>query len=111
MSMTWIGKARLKLAVIVIGAPLAAFGAISVGPAWLTLPVIGATFYVLAIGVNKTSNRVASSKCWTCGHDLSALSVDGEHGVPCPSCGTLNQHLAYTVTGTPADERDDSASA
>jgi len=89
--MTFIGKIRLRLFAFIIGAPLAVFGAVSLGPTWLALPVAGVAFIALSRTVNKTALRLAQRPaCWTCGSDLSGRAV-GAHGVDCPRCGTLNE--------------------
>lgn len=102
--MTLLGRIRLRLFVFIIGVPLAAFGAIAIGPSWLALPVIGAAFYAVAMGVNKASQRLQSS-CWTCGQSL--VDEPGcEHGVACPSCGSLNPSIALVRLDEPDDDAE-----
>lgn len=88
--MTWLGRARLRLIVYVIGIPLAAFGVISLSPAWLTLPVVGVALAAVTMTVNKTANRVIGERCWTCGQSIKGEPA-GEQGIVCPCCGALNQ--------------------
>jgi len=95
--LTWLGRLRLRLIVFVIGIPLAAFGIITIGPAWLTLPVVGVALAAVTMTVNKTAGRIIGERCWTCGENIKGEPA-GEQGVVCPECGALNQfnpmHLA-----------------
>ncbi len=89
--MTLIEKVRLRLLVIVVGIPLAAFATISLGPSWLaTLPVVGVVVLAMARTLNTTSSKMAKPICWTCGGDLST-EPGGAMGVVCQECGSLNQ--------------------
>ncbi|HBS29507.1 MAG TPA: hypothetical protein DEB06_08685 [Phycisphaerales bacterium] len=105
---TWLGRMRLRLIIFVIGIPLAAFGAISFGPGWLALPIVGVAVAVVSVSVNKLAQRLAHPVCWTCGHDLSSLTPH-DLGVVCPSCGSLNQHSLSNALALalPDDDQDD----
>lgn len=108
---TWLWRLRLRVIVFVIGIPLAAFGAISLGPAWITLPIVGMAFAAVTVSVNKLTQRLAQQVCWTCGSDLTGLPAH-EHGIACPSCGSLNQHNpdAAALVLLPAADADDADS-
>ncbi len=93
--LAWVTRIRLRVIVFIIGVPLAAFGAISLGPAWLTLPIVGVAVAVVTMSVNKITQRLGDSICWTCGSDLTTVRP-GEHGKICPACGSLNQHRPTT---------------
>lgn len=109
--MTFVGKIRLRLFVFVIGVPLAAFGAIAVGPSWAALPVVGMAFYALSVSVNKAASRLAKPTCWTCGQDLSGRA-NGPYGIDCPGCGTLNTPLRMAPSDeAPAEAPDEWPSA
>ena len=99
--MTWLGKMRLRLFVSIVGIPLAVFGVVSIGPGWLTLPLVGVAFAAVTVTVNKVTSRLAVEHCWTCGTSLKTEPA-GEQGKVCPSCGSLNQfnpmHLAMGDT-------------
>jgi len=106
---TWLGRMRLRLIVFVIGIPLAAFGAMSLGPAWLALPIVGMAVAAVTVSVNKLAQRLAHPVCWTCGHDLDGHTPH-DLGVVCPVCGALNQHSlsnAIVLASLPEDEDDD----
>ncbi|MCA9292960.1 MAG: hypothetical protein KDA20_04015 [Phycisphaerales bacterium] len=112
--LTWHGKVKVRAIIWAIGIPLAAWGAIILSPAWLTIPVLGVALTALGVSVSKVTRNVDQAVCWTCGKDLSAEDAF-EHGLVCPSCGALNQHgsvrLALRVDDEPgagdqpADER------
>lgn len=89
--MTWLGRIRLRLVVFVIGVPLATFGAISFGPAWLALPLVGVAVAAVTMTMTRLSERLSVQTCWTCGRDL-AEEPSHEHGIMCPDCGSLNQY-------------------
>lgn len=101
--MAWVTRVRLRVIVFVIGVPLAAFGAITLGPAWLTLPIVGVAVAVVTVSVNKLTQRLGGSVCFTCGEEIGDVPP-GEHGKVCPGCGALNQHrpptLAQQARGT-----------
>jgi phage FluMu protein Com len=99
--MTWRSKLKLRAWVFVVGAPLAAAGIISISPAWLTIPMVGVAVAVVTTAVSKVGARLAQPRCWTCGTDLAG-ETPGEHGVFCPSCGSLNQFYMAGL-GRPAD--------
>lgn len=104
--MAWVSRLRLRAIVFVIGIPLAALGAISFGPGWLALPLVGVAVAVVTVTLNKIGHRVDQRVCWTCGTDLSGEPV-AEQGVACPACGSLHQHnpsLAEVDTGTDSDD-------
>ncbi len=101
--MTRLAKLRLRLIIFVIGIPLATFGAISLGPSWLALPLVGAAAYALTLTLGRVAGRASQPFCWTCGGDMSAEPV-GDHGAVCPSCGTLNTHLAKIDVDSAAAE-------
>ena len=115
--MTWLGKLRLRLFVTIVGVPLALLGAISIGPGWMTLPLVGMAIAAVTMTENKTTNRLIAELSWTCGTSLRDQPA-GEQGVVCPSCGSLNQfnprHLAlgdspeagYDFTLEHGDEED-----
>ena len=90
-SITWLGSVRLRVIVLVIGLPLAIMGVVSVGPAWLALPLVGMTVAAITMTIGRVTSRLGDHVCWTCGHDL-AQEPQGVHGVACPGCGSLNQH-------------------
>jgi len=94
----WVNKLRLRVVVFVIGIPLAAFGIISLTPAWLTLPVVGMAVAAVTMSVSKLTQRLAKQVCWTCGADLSSQPPH-EHGIACPTCGALNQHNPLLALG------------
>ena len=110
--LTWHGKVKVRAMVWAIGIPLAAWCAIVLSPAWLTLPVIGVALTALGVSVSKVTRNVDQAVCWTCGGDLSAEDAF-EHGMVCPSCGALNQHaptrLALHVDEENADQSDERA--
>ena len=101
----WLNRIRIRVAVFVIGIPLAAFGVISLSPAWLMLPLVGVAVASLTMTVNKLTHRLGGHTCLTCGGDLANLAAY-EHGVICPACGALNQHRPQMLT---LERRDDSA--
>lgn len=105
--LTWHGKVKVRAFVWAIGIPLAAWGAIILSPAWLTLPVIGVALTALGVSVSKVTRHVDQAVCWTCGADLSAEDAF-EHGLVCPKCGALNQHgptqLALTLDTAPDED-------
>lgn len=105
--MAWVSRIRLRAIVIVIGIPLAAFGLISLSPAWLALPVVGVAFAAVTMTMSKLTQRLGESVCWTCGQTLKDLPA-GEHGRVCPACGSLNQHnpAAPARLDTPGGKRD-----
>lgn len=89
--MTWRSKIRFRAIVAVIAIPLAILGAISLGPGWLVaLPIVGVVVAAATVAVQKGGARLGMNNCWTCGHDL-AQEPPGEHGIVCPSCGSLHQ--------------------
>ncbi|MBN8644925.1 MAG: hypothetical protein J0L61_06735 [Planctomycetes bacterium] len=88
---TWLGMVRLRVFVLVIGAPLAIFGAISIGPAWLALPLVGVAVAAVSVTWNRLTAGLGEHICWTCGADLKG-QPQGVHGVVCEKCGSLNQH-------------------
>ncbi len=90
-TMTWLTSLRLRVVVFVIGIPLAAFGAITLGPAWLALPLIGVAVAAVTMTVSRLTERLALHICLTCGSDLAG-EPPNEHGIICPHCGALNQH-------------------
>lgn len=94
--MTWLGRIRLRVVVFVIGIPLAAVGAISLGPTWLALPLLGVAVAAVTMTVSRLTERLGAQTCWTCGHDL-AHEPPHEHGIVCPDCGALNQHNPSTL--------------
>lgn len=108
--MTWLAKVRFRAVVFVIGVPLAAAGAISVGPAWLALPLVGVAVAAVTVTLNKVASRLDQRVCWTCGTDLSGVP-EAEQGVACPMCGSLHQHnptrLANAEQPVSDDESDD----
>ncbi len=91
IGMAWVTGIRLRVIVFVIGVPLAAFGAITLGPAWLTLPIVGVAVAIVTVSVNKLTQRLSESVCFTCGQGLRDVPP-GEHGKVCPGCGSPNQH-------------------
>lgn len=90
-SITWLGAVRLRVIVLVIGLPLAIMGVVSVGPAWLALPLLGMTVAAITVTIGRVTSKLGDHVCWTCGHDLQD-EPQGVHGVACPGCGSLNQH-------------------
>ncbi|MEM8835280.1 MAG: hypothetical protein AAGD00_05625 [Planctomycetota bacterium] len=87
----WMSRVRLRVAALIVGIPLAAFGVLSLGVAgWLTLPVVGVAIAAVSVGFSKATSRLAADTCWTCGTSL-ADEPASEHGVMCPKCGALNQ--------------------
>lgn len=94
--MTWLGRIRLRVVVFVIGIPLAAVGAISLGPTWLALPLLGVAVAAVTMTVSRLTERLDAHTCWTCGHDLAG-EPPHEHGIVCPDCGSLNQHNPRTL--------------
>lgn len=94
--MTWLGRIRLRVVVFVIGIPLAAFGAISLGPAWLAVPLLGVAVAAVTMTVSRLTERLDARTCWTCGRDLAG-EPPHEHGIVCPDCGSLNQHNPLTL--------------
>lgn len=107
LGMAWVNKLRLRVIVFVIGIPLAAFGAISLGPAWLTLPLMGVAFAAMTMTVSKLTQRLAQHVCLTCGKDLKGIPAH-EHGIICPGCGSLNQHnpAAFALAAHLPDIKD-----
>jgi len=73
----------IVVAVVVAGIALIAFTAI---PTW---PVIGATIAAFAVAVNTFGSRLSQNVCMHCGEKLSVAHI-GEHGVTCPTCGSLS---------------------
>lgn len=122
--MTWLGRMRLRLFATIIGVPLAVFGVLSIGPGWLTIPLVGVAIAAVTVTVNKTTNRIVGERCWTCGTSLHGEPA-GEQGVVCPDCGSLNQfnprHLAlgdapdesydFTLEHDDVDDADEAKSA
>ncbi len=114
--MTWLGKIKLRAAVFVIGVPLAVAGAISVGPAWLALPLVGVAVAAITVSLNKVTSRLDQRVCWTCGCDLSSVP-EAEQGLVCPTCGSLHQHNPVQLALGPGesdlfdDADDDQATA
>lgn len=113
--LTWMSRIRLRAIVFVIGIPLAALGAISIGPGWLALPLVGVAVAAVTMSLSKIGHRVDERVCWTCGSDLSGEPA-GEHGVACPTCGSLQQHnpsLAEIDTSSESEDLslDDSKTA
>jgi len=103
IGMTWLGRARLRAIVYVIGIPLAAFGVITLSPAWLTLPVVGVALAAVTMTVNKTANRLVGERCWTCGTSLKGEPA-AVQGIVCPGCGALNQYNpARLAAGEPTE--------
>lgn len=100
---TWVSRLRLRAIVFVIGIPLAALGAISFGPGWLALPLVGVAFAAVTVTLNKIGHRVDQRVCWTCGSDLSGEPV-AEQGVACPNCGSLHQHNPALANAEPVDD-------
>ena len=98
-SRPWLSRIRFRVVVFVIGIPLAAFGVISLSPAWLTLPLVGVAVASLTMTVSKLTHRLGAHICLTCGSDLADLAdlAAHEHGVICPTCGALNQHRPQTL--------------
>lgn len=91
IGMTWRAKIRFRAIVAVLAIPLAIFTAISLSPGWLVaLPIVGVVVAAATVAVQKSGTRLSMSKCWTCGEDL-ALEEPGEHGIVCPTCGSLHQ--------------------
>ncbi len=91
IGMTWRAKIRFRALVAVLAIPLAIFTAISFSPGWLVaLPIVGVVVAAATVAVQKSGTRLSMSKCWTCGEDL-AREEPGEHGIVCPSCGSLYQ--------------------
>jgi len=90
--MTWLGRLRLRVIVLLVGVPLAVLGAVSIGPAWMTLPLVGVAFAAITLTVSKTAQRLGEMCCWTCGAELCVESTS-EHGIVCAECGSLNQHF------------------
>lgn len=103
--MTWLGKIKLRAAVFVIGVPLAVAGAISVGPAWLALPLVGVAVAAITVSLNKVTSRLDQRVCWTCGCDLSSVP-EAEQGLVCPTCGSLHQHNPVQLAAAPYDPHD-----
>ncbi|MBL8744788.1 MAG: hypothetical protein JNK58_00370 [Phycisphaerae bacterium] len=99
LGMAWVTQVRLRVIVFVIGVPLAAFGAITLGPAWLTLPIVGVAVAVVTVSVNKLTQRLGEGVCFTCGQGLRDVPP-GEHGKVCPGCGALNQHRPMMLART-----------
>lgn len=93
------------MVVFIIGIPLAALGAISFGPAWIALPIVGVAFAAVTVSVSKLSQRLGESRCFTCGESIKDVPA-GAHGKVCPGCGSLNQHnpmLLASLDGRPRD--------
>lgn len=110
IGMAWVTRLRLRAIVFVIGVPLAAFGAISLGPAWLTLPIVGVAVAVVTVSLNKLTARLGESVCWTCGTGIKDVPP-GEHGKVCPNCGSLNQHNPAQLARSNSRLGSDSSSA
>ncbi len=104
--LTWHGRIKARAIVWAIGIPLAAWGAIILSPAWLTLPVIGVALTAMGVSVGKVTRAVDQAVCWTCGNDLSEEHAF-EHGLVCPACGSLNQHKPVQVAISPETEIPD----
>ncbi len=102
-SMAFLNRIRLRVVVFVIGIPLAAFGAISLGPAWMALPLFGVAVAAMTMTVNKATQRLGQHACLTCGHELGALPAH-DNGIICPSCGALNQHKPPLLAMLPAED-------
>lgn len=107
--MAWVNRLRLRLVVFVIGIPLAAWGAISIGPAWLALPLVGMAVACVTVSVNRLTQRMTAHTCLTCGGDLSGITPH-EHGIACPACGALNQHNPALAMTPPQQQTDPSES-
>ena len=88
----------------IIGIPLATLGAISLGPTWLALPLVGMAVAAVTVTVNRLAGRLDQRVCWTCGHDLREREAH-DNGIVCPECGSLNQHNPAMTD----DERDHAA--
>ncbi|MDX2115103.1 MAG: hypothetical protein SFZ24_05705 [Planctomycetota bacterium] len=108
--MAWVHKIRLRLIVFVIGIPLAAFGAISLGPAWMALPIVGVAVAAMTMTVSKLTQRLGEGVCLTCGQSIRDIPPL-EHGVVCPSCGSLNQHRPGMVASAEPMRGGDGGSA
>lgn len=104
--MKWVNRIRLRVIVFVIGIPLAAWGAIMVGPAWLALPLVGVAVACVTMSVSRITQRMAATTCFTCGHDLKGIPPH-EHGIACPACGSLNQHNPEPMLADAAIESDE----
>lgn len=107
--MKWVNRLRLRVIVFVIGIPLAAWGAIMVGPAWLAIPLVGVAVACVTMSVNRLTQRLSSETCLTCGADLNGMPPH-EHGIACPACGSLNQHNPRMLVAESTKQSDDPAS-
>lgn len=102
--MTWLGKARLRALVAVIGVPIALVATISALPVWVMVPIVVAA---VTVTVSRVTSGMQRQTCWTCGQDLSGQG-HGVHGLACPHCGTLNQFEPRGDPGDlPFDDQDD----
>jgi predicted RNA-binding Zn-ribbon protein involved in translation (DUF1610 family) len=90
--MTWVHKLRLRVFALVVAAALTVLGLASVVtvPIW---PVVGVAFAAVALVVNRVASRLDGPTCLACGADLSDQAL-GEHGVMCPSCGSISDVTA-----------------
>lgn len=88
--LAWRDKLKLRSWVVVVGVPLAVWGAIAVGPGWLAWPLVGVAVAAVTMAVNRVGGMLSQKTCWTCGGDLSS-SPACEQGVVCEECGALNQ--------------------
>jgi hypothetical protein len=73
------------------------------------LPLVGVAVACVTMSVNRLTQRLASETCFTCGADLKGLPPH-EHGIACPSCGSLNQHNPQTLIAAAARQSDEAAS-
>lgn len=91
---SWLGKMRLRVAILIVGIPLAAAGLIAMTPAWAALPVVGVAFAAVMTSMSKMTLRLNERTCLSCGADLRDEPV-GDHGIICPACGALRDSAPF----------------
>ncbi len=105
MRVRWVDRFRLRALAWVVGIALCALATISLTtlPAW---PVVGVAIAFAAVAVNTVASRLDVPSCLACGHRIESEPA-GEHGVVCPSCGSVNDRPGLTRRLAERDHDDD----
>lgn len=98
-------RIRLRALAILLGLGLAVVAMLSLTslPAW---PVVGFAVATVAVALNSVTQRLKSPVCWGCGGDIARLP-SGEHGVTCPTCGTVTPPGGVASLGSRMASRAD----